>query len=1580
MPKEDNYKTELDACQATVVNAVLKFEDDGWVPAGTQKGIAIYTKVIKINGANVTISKGVGRVSAAPEVVREIWGDVEHRNDWDEMFNQGRLVEKVNETTIVSYYAANAPWPVTGRDMVFATRFEYKDDGEIWGYNVSVDREDIPETNEFVRGNLMFGGCRWRPVQSDPPVTEVTYAVGFNPMGSIPQWVVNSTATKQPLCIAAVEKVVKKNQRAVDRAKARAEKRPFINAWRKRVKGETTDEEKSEAMATSPSCGDSTGFEKVDVIEEAKNVPHPDDQKIKKKKGSASTSSPSSGDDSDIVFVSATEAAEEAEKAPAGTSSSSGSSSAPVTPLKAKKIKQSEFFGLQETPYDDELSNAFKDAILANEQEEEWEFVDNDDGVVLETREEKSPFTTTTKGIGTISESADIVRELFLNAKMQTDWDSLVKSVKVVKEYDTCTRVSHVVMKSVNGSLTRELVLVTRHAMLENGATFVFGRSVDYPKVNKSSSRVRVEVPFTYAYIKPLGDEMCKITYVISVVDSASDSKPFAALALKRAPLAVKGLRDVAGTKKAAKAAEKSAKSRKRSLNKIKYDDLDDVYEELQVPGSPVIPETNNSASSPSTSTSGTAASTGAAAAGVAAVASSESATNEEKKGEEKKESGGSPAMDLSKHNILYYYKPPPCDRYDAVLKKAYKRAYDAIHVEDGWNKVDRMEEVDIYLKQEAGSQLNECKGVGEIDFPANLVKFFFTYLDWKKLWDEMLDFGEKVEAVDHATGVSYFCFKAPWPVKQRDILLCGRTRVFEDGTFFVYSTSCTHAEKPAVKKYIRSDLNYGSIFITPKGPNKCVVKYATASDPKGSLPKWLVNAANVKTPLCIAKVRDLMTSRPDLVEEARVLIQEADNAAALDVRTHMAIDGAQDTRQPPIESKSASGSSGASAPGGTGDSKADEDDENDEVDAATSSKYDELLEGTYKAALDSVESELGWKFETMQQGVDVYTKQLPGSEIISSKGIGIVNAPAEIVFSVFTNSAVRPHWDEMFKKGGVVKKVDKVTSIVYEALKAPWPVSARDYVLLVRSTKLSDGSIFVYSRSLDENLVPEEKQFVRANMIYSALHIQPLTSSSCRVTYSLASDPRGSLPKYLINLSNVKQPLCIAAVADLIRRSPRMVHAIKHRIDTEKANEQLGVTRETRQAVETPWIPEEESKELVAFRAISKKDQWMRSLRAITGSEEPIQVGVLVVKVSQARGLAALTHALRQMPLSSLKFNVTVSSVQLGDAAQTFQTKNVVVKRIKSDEELALVKWDENFSFPVYNPCSDLIVHLNAIADGETILLAELTIPLPSLQDQRRRIGWHALAGPHQYRPEDQALVQINSYFEYSRAADFAVEFTPQLSSPSSSNDAKSESKKDGESTHAEARPYDPQRMADNVMRLSRVVEPIFNFFSTLSSVRNWDQPAVTGIFILILLLCATHSWIIPFVLFLAIGWQLAFDFAENRFQLALHGTPQWVIQKRARAAARDDLAAALKKHYDHPLADSGMGGVPDEQLYKRTMAETQQSVVFVTEQLELVTSYFNWTDPEATFVSCVVVLLSFGLCFLIPFTYLVVSFLLVV
>mmetsp|Transcript_33042 Transcript_33042/g.56072 ORF Transcript_33042/g.56072 Transcript_33042/m.56072 type:complete len:366 (+) Transcript_33042:142-1239(+) len=173
--------------------------------------------------------------------------------------------------------------------------------------------------------------------------------------------------------------------------------------------------------------------------------------------------------------------------------------------------------------------------------------------------------------------------------------------------------------------------------------------------------------------------------------------------------------------------------------------------------------------------------------------------------------------------------------------------------------------------------------------------------------------------------------------------------------------------------------------------------------------------------------------------------------------------------------------------------------------------------------ALEAIYSDdRGWKKETEEDGVTIYSRIVKGSKLKQIRGHARIKADAENVLKLFQSSSVDKirEFNPMYSDGEDIEKINGYTKISWSKTYGVPFFSPRDFVTFVQLLRTAKGDILILNKSTDHPKCPSGlKGCVRANMILGANRVTPLKQSGeCEFTFVQHVDVGGSLPVWLMN------------------------------------------------------------------------------------------------------------------------------------------------------------------------------------------------------------------------------------------------------------------------------------------------------------------------------------------------------------------------------------------------------------------------------------------------------------------------------
>ncbi|XP_052470378.1 START domain-containing protein 10 [Carassius gibelio] len=169
----------------------------------------------------------------------------------------------------------------------------------------------------------------------------------------------------------------------------------------------------------------------------------------------------------------------------------------------------------------------------------------------------------------------------------------------------------------------------------------------------------------------------------------------------------------------------------------------------------------------------------------------------------------------------------------------------DQCESQDGWVARYNKGVVTVWCRDE------ECKTVQKLkmrivckDVTAETLYDVLHDTSYRKKWDtnmiDTFDIGRLTVNAD----VGYYSWKCPSPLKNRDFVTM-RSWLPLGNDYLIINYSVKHPGYPPKKDYVRAVSLLTGYLIQSNGANCCTLYYLTQVDPRGSLPKWVVNRAS---------------------------------------------------------------------------------------------------------------------------------------------------------------------------------------------------------------------------------------------------------------------------------------------------------------------------------------------------------------------------------------------------------------------------------------------------------------------------------------------------------------------------------------------------------------------------------------------------------------------------------------------------------------------------------------------------------------------------------------------------------------
>lgn len=183
---------------------------------------------------------------------------------------------------------------------------------------------------------------------------------------------------------------------------------------------------------------------------------------------------------------------------------------------------------------------------------------------------------------------------------------------------------------------------------------------------------------------------------------------------------------------------------------------------------------------------------------------------------------------------------------------------------------------------------------------------------------------------------------------------------------------------------------------------------------------------------------------------------------------------------------------------------------------------------------LRSLEAPDGWVFKKNVDTVDIFTKTIPGEDMLYTKGECTMqtfgNGIRHMVCYMLTIED-RPHYDEMCASGVSIENLLPFYRIIHCKLKSPSAIiTPRELVLLSRTCIEDNGDLLIAVESVEHPDVPETSAFVRVTAMGGYVIRKTSDPDVFKVSFMMKANPNGWLPGWVKNMVAWKVQLVLAS------------------------------------------------------------------------------------------------------------------------------------------------------------------------------------------------------------------------------------------------------------------------------------------------------------------------------------------------------------------------------------------------------------------------------------------------------------------
>ena len=164
--------------------------------------------------------------------------------------------------------------------------------------------------------------------------------------------------------------------------------------------------------------------------------------------------------------------------------------------------------------------------------------------------------------------------------------------------------------------------------------------------------------------------------------------------------------------------------------------------------------------------------------------------------------------------------------------------------------------------------------------------------------------------------------------------------------------------------------------------------------------------------------------------------------------------------------------------------------------------------------------AQAAWDPVGVTAGVKVERKTMPESALFAFRGEGVFDVPIGLLISVLKDADIAVEWVDLMTEHTVLRNAGENKNLIYESYGLPWPISDRDYVMVETYGYDAASKVFTIDyESVEDSAKPPVKELVRAMAYRTFWRLTVVDSDTTKIEVEVFTDPKGSLPAWLINM-----------------------------------------------------------------------------------------------------------------------------------------------------------------------------------------------------------------------------------------------------------------------------------------------------------------------------------------------------------------------------------------------------------------------------------------------------------------------------
>ena len=166
-----------------------------------------------------------------------------------------------------------------------------------------------------------------------------------------------------------------------------------------------------------------------------------------------------------------------------------------------------------------------------------------------------------------------------------------------------------------------------------------------------------------------------------------------------------------------------------------------------------------------------------------------------------------------------------------------------------------------------------------------------------------------------------------------------------------------------------------------------------------------------------------------------------------------------------------------------------------------------------------------GWEFVSQKEGIKVFRKAFPGSQIKGVGGEALMEGSIGKILWLLQDHERKHEWIDAFLEAKTLSEAGPLENVQYSLFSLPFPVSNRDFVFRnLYSVDPATNSVIIDVKSVTSKEQPEREGIVRGEILVGRYFLTPMGDKTLLQAEYLA-DPKGFLPSWVVNIFQKQWP-----------------------------------------------------------------------------------------------------------------------------------------------------------------------------------------------------------------------------------------------------------------------------------------------------------------------------------------------------------------------------------------------------------------------------------------------------------------------